>query len=353
MSFSHRTMLALTRAAFTRRPAPGKRCFRAAAIRVTASLTILLAFGARLSEGALIVTGVNLHTDSNANFSFRGTFYHDRMSFDDSVASSSRALAGTISTPEARTAARLSAGEIAVNARLDGKDFFDHTDIQENTSFAVYDATIFKASGSAEHIFLHFLLPRSYVETTTNDELLSASVNSAILASVETTFISAAGVQDPSVKQFDFVGSLDSTFKSFGVVDKATGQAGLDLSPLLNPTLTDHTVFDANLGLKLRTMHLEFAPFEGVLDLGMLSAGQSVKFKYSMDALDTGIAAATVGIASINDPFFFDSDPVSRGAPIVIEGAAVDGAVPEPSSLVLCALGGMALLGFRKRVPLR
>src|SRR5260370_42394723 len=97
MSFSHRPVLALTRAAFTRRPEPGKRCSRAAAIRVTASLMILLAFGARLSEGALIVTGVNLHTDSHADFNFRGTFYHDLMSFDDSVASSSRPLAGTTS----------------------------------------------------------------------------------------------------------------------------------------------------------------------------------------------------------------------------------------------------------------
>jgi hypothetical protein len=59
-----------------------------------------------------------------------------------------------------------------------------------------------------------------------------------------------------------------------------------------------------------------------------------------------------VGIASINDPFFFDSDAVTQGAPIVIEGVPADAPVPEPSSLVLWALGGIVLFGFQTRLQL-
>jgi hypothetical protein len=90
----------------------------------------------------------------------------------------------------------------------------------------------------------------------------------------------------------------------------------------------------------LRTVNLDFPSFTGTLDLGTLGAGpgEIMEVTYRMEARALGSAAANIGIASINDPFFFDTDPVMPGVPLIIEATPI----PEPSSL---ALLGFAALG--------
>ena len=117
----------------------------------------------------------------------------------------------------------------------------------------------------------------------------------------------------------------------------------MDLSPLLNPVLTD----DYDQSGFFRTANLAFPGYEGTVDLGVLSVGQFMRFNYRMEARAVGFASANIGIASINDPFFLDSDPVVQGAPVFITTAAAND-VPEPSAFALLA-AGLALLVLRVR----
>jgi hypothetical protein len=72
-----------------------------------------------------------------------------------------------------------------------------------------------------------------------------------------------------------------------------------------------------------------------------------MRFTYHLEARALGIAAESVGIAAINDPFFFDTDPITPGAPVSFEGLVVS-AVPEPQTSALL-VGGLAFLGLRSR----
>ena len=301
-----------------------------------------------LARAGLIVTP-NLHADSHAMFVYKGTTYQASQGFDGVSSVSAQALAGLFTTPEARTAARVSGDEIAVNARMDDKFLFSLVDFNDNSSTAQYQATIEKVSGSAEHIFASFLLPLSYVETSTNEELTLQHVNPVITASIASRLCLDAQCNGTDVTQFFFQAFFDNTYKAVGQNFIATGQAGLDVSALRHPTITDTTVRDATHGLRIRTLHMEFGPFLGVVDLGELSVGQSLEFNYTMQAGVFGTGASNVGIASINDPFFFSTDPVTQGAPVLFETAPADASAPEPGSLVLAGLGLMVTLGAQAR----
>ena len=281
----------------------------------------------------------DLHADSTANFIYQGTMYHQQSSVNAIDAVSSQALAGNFQTPEARTAARVNGSEIAVNARLDGKSFFTQTNIDTDQSSAVYTATLTNVGGTAQDIMLDFLIPPSYVETTTNGELRSIHVNPFIDAFIDVARCTSFTNCGASTELFNFQAFLDSTFTGYAKGDIVlTAPPGLDVSPLLNPTITDVT---NRTGAFFRTVHMGFPAFSGTIDLGTLSAGQFLQFSYTLQARVGGIAASTVGIASINDPFFLDTDPVTPGAPAVIVNS--DAGAPEPGSMGL--VGGALVLG--------
>jgi hypothetical protein len=146
----------------------------------------------RHALGAILVT-TEVEAQSTAEFDFGGNHYAAQQSISGIASASSQALAGTMDTPEARTAARVRLAEVAVNARLDGKMFFGPTDIQTNFSTAIYTATIQKISGAAEHLMMDFFLPPSYVATTTNAEIPFADVEAAEFAWIETRPCTAPG----------------------------------------------------------------------------------------------------------------------------------------------------------------
>ena len=308
----------------------------------------LIAAAAQIAlHGAVIVTPT-VHADSEAALTYRGVTYSPQQSVNGVSFVSTQALAGAPGTPEARTAGRVGGTAIAVNARLDDKFLYSFTDFSLNQSSVEYAGTILKVTGAAEDVHVHFVLPLSYVETSTNEELNHQHVEPAIFAKITSRFCTDAFCNGTDIDQFDFQAFLDDTFTSTTHAAFVTAQAGLDISALQHPTLTDSTVFDVAHLINVRTVHMEFGLFEGDLDLGSLSVGQSMEFSYTMQARVTGTGAANVGIASINDPFFFDTDPVTAGAPITVPNAIV-GSVPEPGSLGLVggALVLAALVGRR------
>jgi hypothetical protein len=305
--------------------------------RMRSIILILLAALAPL-RGAIIVT-TEVLASSSASFTYQSVLYSDQSISPGVETASTQALAGNANTPEGRTAARVSTNEIAANARLDGKLFFAPTNIQDNGSILTYTGTIMKLTGASENILLDFYLPPSYVETTTNAEIPYAAVNPAIFASIEAGYCSSIISCGPATELFEFQAYLDSTFNSYSYLRHATGQAGLDLTPLLNPVVTD-TYSQPGF---FRTANMEFPGYAGTVDLGSMSVGQILRFTYRLEARALGYASANVGIAAINDPFFLSSDPVLPGAPIAVTSSANGDDVPEPGTFALLASGLVAL----------
>lgn len=297
---------------------------------------------------AAIVTETLLHADSVANFVYQNVPYSAQMARESNGGVSAQALAGNQNTPEARTASRVNAGEMAANARLDGKQLFTISTIDTNQSVVFYQATFAKVSGTSEHFYLDFYLPPSYVETTTNSEFPNARVDAAIAAYIEVARCTSFSNCDLPVDSFHFSAFLTDTYRTTYGSGQATGQAGMDLSSLQGGTLTD--TYDSTHFL--RTANLSFPGYAGTLDLGTVETGEFVRFKYTMNARSTGSSTFSVGIASINDPFFLDSDPVRSGVPVVLRSDATS-EVPEPGALWLVAAGMAALaagkLGYANR----
>jgi hypothetical protein len=290
------------------------------------------------AAGVVLVT-TEVTAQSTAEFNFEGTPYEAQQSVTGIATASSQALAGSMSTPEARTAARVSLDEMAANARLDGKMHFGPTDVQTNFSTAIFTAFVQKISGGPEHVMMDFFLPPSEVETTTNAEIPFAEVEAAIFAWIETRSCVAPDSCTGAIsRHFDFQAYIIGDWQSYGHLAHATGDPGLDVSPLLNPTLTDTPGF-------FRTVNLSLPEYAGTLDLGVLLPGQTMQVEYIMQARAIGFASANVAIAGINDPFFIDSDPVTPGAPAVFRTVQV----PEPASFMFCLAGGLLAIKRPRR----
>ena len=308
-------------------------------------LSLIMTLTVASPAKAVFLSVQELVASSSADFVFQGTLYEASEVNTSAFSAAAQALAGNNNTPEARTAARVSADAVAVNARLDGKQFFADTNVQNNSSIITYTATVEKISGVAEHLILHFLLPPSYVETTNNAELQFSALNPAIFADIRSGRCTSLVSCGPTTEHFSFQAYLDSTYRNYTSFYDASGQPGMDLSPLLNPTITD----EFSSGSFLRTVQMAFPAYVGTVDLGVMSVGQLIRFTYHMEARALGDAAFSLGIAAINDPFFFDTDPIAPGAPVRIEGLAVS-AVPEPQTTALL-WGGLAALAaaWRRR----
>ncbi len=300
------------------------------------TLVVMILFVCTSRSAYAQITGSNrLHASSVADLTYLGTNYHQGQTIEHSLYASSQALAGLTTTPEARTAARVSSAAIACNSRLDDKFFFSFIHDAESASTAAYGVTLTKLGGAPERVLAHFLLPPSFVEIVSYNEVPDARIDAGMSAVINNL---------PT--DFEFRARITGSFQSESHNFYAAGQPGLDVSPLLNPTFTDTIMGD------FRTTRLEFPSFVGTLDLGILFAGQSLVFDYRLDTfvditVPDGALVGHVGIASINDPFFFDGDPVTPGIPVIFE--FVSASVPEPSTLALMGITGMAFCAWAVR----
>lgn len=290
---------------------------------------------------ALVVFSPLLQSDSRGEFDYQGTHYEGSPTQSNVTRAETQLLLGSRDTPEVRTAGRVSGDEMAVNARIDGKQLFSLTEMRNAGSQITFGTEISVIAAQAEHLFVAFHLPAGYVENQHNGELTFAGITSAVQASINTN--TCAGGSCVRDQPFFFQALLESDFFDESHSAQAQGQPGLDVSPLLNATFTD-----SGPGF-LRTRNLGFTDFDGVIDLGVLSAGQVMTFEYTMFARSEGQVGFSYGIGSINDPFFFSTDPVRQHPALRFFTLPVAGGVPEPASAWLLLAAGLAAAAARRR----
>jgi hypothetical protein len=296
------------------------------------------------AHAAIIVTDRALQASSSASFVYSGVTYSASQVDVGTVSVSSQALAGTSSTPELRTAARASVEDITANARLDDKFRFSNVNFQDNDSIATFSVVIFKIGGGAERISASIYFPPSYVEVSSFVEIPYATLTPAIFAEINVVGCSTPSLcVGPSTGIFDFQSYIDGSYNSFQYLVHAESQPGVDLSPLLNPVITDQ------IGGGSRLSRVEFPGYGATLDLGTLGAGEALKFEYRIEARVTGIGAGNVGIAAINDPFFFSGTPTGPGVDPGITASPAAASVPEPATGLLL-IAGVGLVWVRRRL---
>jgi hypothetical protein len=237
------------------------------------------------------------------------------------------ATSGSLTTPEARTAARSSADEIAVNAKVDDKMMFSFTNWTTVLSQSSYTIALEADSLFVNHAVLDFVLPTSYLEVTSHIELPDAALDTLILAELRACFAIACTLNDT---KFRLQATLEASYRSYNYVGTPTGDPQLDLSSFSNPTITDTGAVG-----DLRTVNVGFASFVGHLELGTIPRDTPFTVEYILQTRASGRGTGNVGIAAINDPFLLDTDPVQASVPLslVIEP------VPEPGTGSLCLLG--------------
>jgi hypothetical protein len=241
------------------------------------------------------------------------------------------ATSGTLTTPEARTAARSSADEIAVNAKVDDKVMFSFTNWTTVLSQSSYTIALESDSVFVKHAVLDFVLPTSYLEVTSHAELPDAMLHTVILADLRACFAVACTLNDTKFHQ---QATLDASHRNYSYSTNPTGDPQLDLSSFSNPTITDTGAVDM-----LRTVNVGFDSFVGHLDLGTIPIDTPFTVEYILQTRAYGRGAGNVGIAAINDPFLLDTDPVQASIPLTL----VVEPVPEPGTGLLCGLGLTAL----------
>jgi hypothetical protein len=247
------------------------------------------------------------------------------------------AIEGTFTTPESRTAARASASEIAVNAKLDDKHLFSGTPWTLTLSQAVYTIRA-DSSALVSRAELDFHLPPAYLEVTSNAEFAQSTLEVTLQAQLAVCFQSSCGASDA---RFFLQDILEASYQSYQHGPNVRGDPSLDLAPLRNPTVTD-TGFGQGF---YRTVNVSFPEFSGHLDLGLVPAGDPITVEYLLQVRASGIGRDNVAIAAINDPFTLATDPVRLGAPLVLSLTEI----PEPGTAALVAVGGGLLAALRRR----
>lgn len=246
---------------------------------------------------------------------------------------------GSQSTPEARTAARSGAHEMAANARIDDKMQFSRTDWTTVLSQASYSITLAPDNVFVRDAVVDFVLPPSYLEVTSTAEIPFNALDTVLLADLRVCFAVACTLSD---SHFHLQANLEQSFDTFNWFVDATGDPGLDLTPLQNPTITDVGGGRTNF---VRTTNVGFPLFRGHLDLGIVPAGTPLTLEYIMQARARGLGLANIGIASINDPFVLSTDPVQSFDPLTLTVTDAASAVPEPGSWLFCSSGIAILVG--------
>lgn len=256
---------------------------------------------------------------------------------NDGFASSVAIWPGGMSDAQGRTAARSRAAEIAANARVFSDTFVGQT-FDLALSQAYYAVRIDPVLVST-HMGLDFFLPPSYVEIVNNGETFFNELQAVFFADLRVCQQALCSTAD---QRFFLQANASGTYRNVQHSILADGDPALDLTPLLNPTVTD-----TNTGL-LRTYLVEFPEFFGHLDLGIYPAGTLLTVEYTLQARAQGIALLSSAIAAVNDPFVVDSDPVRQGPPLTLTATPAANQIPEPSALLLFA-GGLLALYVAKR----
>jgi hypothetical protein len=234
---------------------------------------------------------------------------------------------------QGRTAARSRAAEIAVNAKV-FNDSYSSEVFDLTLSQAFYSIQL-DASQTVSAVGLDFFLPPSYLELVKNVETPYA-LEAIFLAELRVCYGTICSISD---QRFFVQANASGMFYDLDHSVQASGDPSLDLTPLLNPTVTD-----SGTGGFARTYLVEFPEFLGHLDLGILPADTPLTVEYVLQARASGRVAFSSAIAAINDPFELDGDPVQQGVPLVLTQTIV----PEPATALL-VLAGVGWLGFAQR----
>ena len=255
------------------------------------------------------------------------------------------AFFGTQSTTEVRTAARSSvSGELAANVRMDDKNRFSGTNVTETISAATLIYNSSPDNALLRRASLDFILPPSFMEVTTNGEAPRTPLEMVLFADLRVCFATICGLGD---SQFSFQSILTASWQGFTHSTSADGNASLNLTPLLNPTITD------NPGGFLRTTTLDFDAFHGHLDLGLIPATSPFTVQYQLQTRGSGHLFANIGLAGINDPFELETDSVQAGLLSLLIEPVAAAAAPEPHVSALLAMGLALIAGLRRRIPRR
>jgi hypothetical protein len=243
------------------------------------------------------------------------------------------ALFGTLSTPEARTAARSSHQAMAANARIDDKSAFSFTDFSTVLSQSFFGIQVAPDFLFVRDATVDFVLPGSYLEVTSNVEIPYLALETVLLADLAVCFDVACRLAD---QVFHMQANLQASHRNYSYNVQVSGNSQLNLDPLRSPAVTDNGSNNF-----LRTVNVEFPIFRGHVELGRVPAGSPLRLEYVMQVRARGIGATNIGIAAINDPFLLDTDPVQMFDPLTLTLTPAATAVPEPKTL-LTALAGLA-----------
>lgn len=248
------------------------------------------------------------------------------------------AIWGTSSTPEVRTAARSSVtGELAANVRMDDKNRYSFTTVDETISAATLEVHVAPDSVFLRRAELTFFLPPSLLEVTSNAELPDNALEMLIFANLRVCFATICG----GGEQFSFQSILTASWRNYSNSIIATGNPALDLTPLRNPTVTD--IGGPGVDFE-RTTTIDFDAFSGHVDLGLIPPGSPLTVEYQFQARGSGELVTNLGLAALNDPFLLDTDPVQPGPALTLTLLPV----PEPATWLLL-LGGLAAAASRRR----
>jgi len=308
--------------------------------RIAASLALAALLGTS-GPSARAVPPIETHQSGTASITVNGTRVADESDSKTDGRVSVAAFFGTLSTPEVRTAARSAfSGELASNVRMDDKNKFSFTRVDETISAATLEIRSAPDNALLRHAALDFILPRSFMEVTSNAELPNNALEMVLLADLRVCFANLCSSSD---SRFTFQSILSGAWQSFQNNVQASGDPGLDLTPLHHPTITD------NGGAHdfLRTTTVDFGAFFGHLDLGLVPAGAPLTVEYQLQTRGSGRLVSNIGLAGINDPFVLDTDPVSAGVLALTFAPAV--AVPEPQAWVLLGAGLLLTIGALRR----
>ena len=293
------------------------------------------------SAAASAAPAITTHQSGTSTVTVNGAMVADQSDSQTDGRVSTVAIYGGRTTPEVRTAARSAVnGELAANVRMDDKQKFSFTQVDETISAATLEIHSAPDNALLRHASLDFVLPASFMEVTSNQELPHNALEMVLLADLRVCFANLCSSTD---SHFSFQAILNATWQSFSNNVQVNGDASLDLSPLRNPTITQHDGPDAFF----RTVTVDFAAFHGHLDLGLIPTTAPFTVEYQMQARGSGRLAANIGLAGINDPFVLDTDPVQAGALLLTLEPAQ--AVPEPQTWALLVSGFALMAGMARR----
>ncbi|MBM3725042.1 MAG: hypothetical protein FJW40_06430, partial [Acidobacteria bacterium] len=143
---------------------------------------------------------------------------------------------GSLATPEARTAARSSAQEMAANARIDDKLRNSRTHFVDVSSEAGYTVRVLPDTAFMRRAMIDFVLPESFLEITTTAEVPFEELTTLLGAEILVCFVTTC---PGDTTAFLFQASLTASHRDFRWAANATGLPGLDVTPLNNPVLTE------------------------------------------------------------------------------------------------------------------